>query len=214
MEIIYGSNVDLILPFPESEVERAVSWIHCYKSLMVADGMPATEEAWKDYIINEIHNTLSFGVIDKFNKLNYNHAAPLVGMVWFDAGGTPANAYFHFSSSRRAWGTGFMDEAGSLAIRYLFDHFPSVVRVSTLLMNHNKPAKIYTKKLGFKQDGRFADFVTQNGEPKAMAHFGLTRKEAWQIHSQVPAPLNLTSLDSNSEPVQVLEQPLSSSQTP
>src|SRR5260370_41237090 len=103
MLIIEAANVDLINPFPPTEVDRLVGWFHCYKSVMWGDGMPKDNEGMKAYCLQELNNVLSFGVIDKNNSLNYKHEAPMIGMIWFGAGATDANTYFHFTSTRRAW---------------------------------------------------------------------------------------------------------------
>lgn len=191
MQIVESAHVDLISPFPTQEVRRIVNWLHCYKSVMWADGLPTTNEDMEKYILHNLGQFPSWGVIDKFNALNYKHEAPLIGIVWVEPGSTPANIYIHFTSTRKAWGSGLMDEATIKVMQYIFGQVQELKRISACVINSNTPAKAYLKRIGFKQDGLFKDFVTQNGEPKSMAHFGFLRSYPWGV-SEVPQPQSQT----------------------
>ncbi len=205
MRIIQASNVDLIEPFPLAEVQRLVGWLHCYKSAMLADGQPSSNEDMEKYILASMPNSLSFGVIDKNNTLNYKHEAPLIGVIWADPGFTQQSVYFHFTSTRRAWGSGLMDEAGHQVIKHLFETYP-LSRISAFILNNNKPAKNYLKRLGFKQDGLFPDYVTQNNIPRSMAHFGLT-KRAYLCPTLSPVAALSNQTTSTKEPALEQTQP-------
>jgi RimJ/RimL family protein N-acetyltransferase len=192
MRILQGTNVDLIEPFPLSEIPRFLGWLHCYKSIFEVDGDPVTPEEKTLYYQQLFPQTLSWGVIDKNNQLNYKHEAPLVGIVFLQGGASPANCYVHLASTRRAWGSGLMDEAAQTLIKYVFASYPSLQRISGAILNNNKPAKAFAKRQGFKQDGLLKDFVTQQGQPRSVAHFGILRREACLLAAQPQNPINLT----------------------
>jgi RimJ/RimL family protein N-acetyltransferase len=155
----------------------------------------------------------SWGVIDKNNITGYHHPAPLVGFISFEVG-SPYNGYFHVASPRSAWGKGLIEEAGYEAINWIFNN-SQVTRVSAAILDKNRAAKSLCYRLGFKRDGLFEDFVIQNGQPLAVAHFGLTRT-AWSEQqenpcqvSQKPSSQSLPTSSQESAPllVQDLEQP-------
>ena len=190
MRIIEAQNVDLIEPFPINELPRFLGWLHCYKTQMEVDGDPQTPEEKLAYYQQLMPLSPSWGVIDKNNKLNYKHEAPLVGIVYLQGGASPANCYVHLASTRRAWGSGLMDEAAQILIRHVFEVYPSLQRISGAILNNNKPAKAFAKRQGFKQDGLLKDFVTQQGQPRSVAHFGILRREACPLVAPQPNPIN------------------------
>lgn len=212
MQILQAQNIDLITPFPIAEIKRLVGWLHCYKSVMWADGLPDTDEAMEAYCLQALKEVLSFGVIDKNQSLGYKHEAPMIGVVWFEAGSTPANCYIHFASTRRAWGSGLMNEAASAAIDFIFNNYQAIQRISGCIINANKPAKNYLKRIGFRQDGLFKDFVTQHGKPVSMAHFGLTRREQWLALEALKNSKEIPLINPQT-PVAAKEQALEASQT-
>lgn len=181
-KLIEAENVDLIAPFPVKEIKRLVGWMHCYKTMIGADGSPQTDDEMANYLQGVIQTFPTYGVIDKANMLGYKHDAPLIGYFQLEPV-SPTNIYLHITSNRKAWGSGLMDEAGQKIIQEIFDSCPTVLRISASILNGNKPAKNIAKRAGFKQDGLFKDCVTQNGVPKSIAHFGLTRNE-WNAQCQ------------------------------
>jgi RimJ/RimL family protein N-acetyltransferase len=206
MRILQAQNVDLIEPFPMNELQRFLGWLHCYKTTMEVDGDPQTPEEKTLYYQQLLPLSPSWGVIDKNNKLNYKHEAPLVGIVYLQGGASPANCYVHLASTRRAWGSGLMDEAAQVLIKHVFETYPSLQRISGAILNNNKPAKAFAKRQGFKQDGLLKDFVTQNGLPRSVAHFGILRREVCQL-------VKPQLLDNNSSNPVSEEQAANSSQT-
>lgn len=207
MKIIECQHVDLIEPFPLNEVKRLVGWTHCYRTFMDVDGDPQTAEDKELYYRQLLQQVPSWGVIDKDNSLGYKHEAPLVGIVFLQPGASPANCYVHLASTRRAWGSGLMDEAGAKLIHYVFECFPQILRISGAILNNNKPAKNFAKRLGFKQDGLLQDFVTQDGQPRSVAHFGILRRHAWEVQK----PQQLAASSNNSETPQPVPEDI---QTP
>jgi len=179
MRIIEAKDVDLIEPFPIGEIPRLVKWLHCYTTVMDIDGEPKTDTDKESYyrIIVQQHPT--WGVIDKHNKIGYKHEVPLIGFGYFQPMANRCNAYLHVASSRKAWGLGLIDQAAETLIKHLFEANPHLQRLSGAILNSNSPAKAFAKRIGFQQDGLLKDFVTQNGIPKSVAHFGLLRRNVW-----------------------------------
>lgn len=185
MRIIEGSNVDLIQPFPLVEVKRVIGWSHCYRSMVTVDGSPSTPDQLLSYGSFTVLNNPTWAVVDRNNALQYHHEAPLIGIFWLEPGSTPANTYIHFTSSRKSFGSGLMLEAANLVVPSIFVDFPSLTRISAAVLQKNAPARNFLKAIGFKQDGLFKDFVTQNGAGQKIAHFGYLRSYQWAV-SQVP----------------------------
>lgn len=200
MRIIEAADVDLIEPFPSTEVRRLMGWLHCYKTLVETDDSPKTEEDVMAFLAAKLPYVLSWGVIDRNNSLGYKHEAPLIGFISAELSGASNNLYMHVASTRKAWGSGLMDQGFTKIISHIFDNYPSVTRLSAALLNSNKPAKAFAKRVGFKQDGLLQDAVTQNGEPKAIAHFGYLRRD-YLCHS-----LPLSSPSSPEESALSLEE--------
>jgi len=185
MDIIVGTNVDLISPYPHREIKRVYGWIHCYRSIVESDESPKTLEDFEIYMNKYLEVCASFGIIDKNHLTNVKHEAPLVGILIFEPGGLH-NGYWHVATSRRAWGTGLVDEAAKLAFQWAFDTYQPLTRLSACIYDKNYPAQNLAKRLGFKREGLIEDMFVLDGQPRNMAHFGLTRK-AWQA-TQIPPP--------------------------
>lgn len=184
MLLIESNRVDLIAPFPITEAKRVYHWNHCYKSIAESDVSPKTAEEFEEWMKQSMANCLSFGVIDKHGELGIRHEAPLIGVLIFEPTSNPYNGYFHVASSRRAWGSRMIDEAGEVAIRWVFENCPTLTRVSAAMLDANKPAKALCRRLGFVFEGVFEDMILLNTEPKPVAHFGLTRRNwEWQLQS-------------------------------
>src|SRR4051812_17902980 len=109
MNIIESQNVDLISPFPPNEAKRVFGWMHAYKSVIETDESPKTPEEFTQYFTEFIPNLRSYGVVDKHNKLEMKHEAPLIGMIAFQPSES-YRGYIHIASTRRAWGTGLFEE--------------------------------------------------------------------------------------------------------
>lgn len=180
IEIVECPNVDLIAPFPMKEIGRLRGWLYCYKSLIIDDHLNNEPGAIESTIAKTLQqpHVASWGIIDKYNATNSKHEAPLVGFISFELAGD-YNGYFHVASSRVAWGRGFVEEGVQAVLPLLFQAIPTLQRVSASVLDKNKPAKSLAYRLGFTKEGRFEAFTRQNGQPMAVAHFGLT-KAAWE----------------------------------
>jgi RimJ/RimL family protein N-acetyltransferase len=178
MEIIESTNIDLISPFPVSEARRVFGWMYAYKSVIETDQSPKSADEYAQYFEGISPYVLSYGVIDKHNTLNIPHEAPLIGMVAFEPS-TLWNGYMHVASKRRAWASGLVEEGAKTAIHDIFTKRPDLTRVSAMVLPRNRMAGNLAKRIGFKVDGFFEDYVTQSGTPQPMIHYGLTRKR-WE----------------------------------
>ncbi len=184
MKVYPGLDVDLLEPFPITEIHRLVGWLHCYKTIIHSDDSPQTDEELIKYFSSYFQqpNVRSWGLIDKNNKINTHHEAPLVGFGAFEAAGpldTARNGYFHCATTRKAWGAGIIDEAAKVAFEAVFAESPSLLRISSFVINNNYPARKLAQRLGMKIEGVLEDAVLQQGIPKPLTHFGLTRRR-WE----------------------------------
>ena len=182
MKIYTGLDIDLLEPFPEKEIPRLVGWLHCFKSVIHSDDSPQTDEELIEYFTAYFRNSnvRSWGIIDKHNKVNIHHEAPLVGFGAFEfatASAGARNGYFHCATTRKAWGSGLINEAYRLAVNTIFSENPSLLRVSSFVINNNYPARKLALNVGMKLEGVMQDAVLQGGIPKPLTHFGMTRRD-------------------------------------
>lgn len=196
MNVLIGTNIDLITPFPLQEVKRVIGWMYCYKSHIIDDSMPTDNESILNIITAQLQspNILSWGLIDKNNTIHSKHEAPLVGMVTFEYQYS-WNGYFHIVTSRKSWGLGFSDEAGKMVIDTLFQTNPELQRVSAAILDRNADAKALAKRVGLQFEGVFPDFTRQKGKPLGVVHFGLTRTK-WE-ESNAISRSSASSVDIN-----------------
>lgn len=185
MKVYPGLEVDLISPFPLDQIHRLVGWLHCFRSIIHSDDSPQTDEEMQKYFTGWFQqpNVRSWGLIDKNNKLNIRHEAPLVGFGAFEFQ-TLRNGYFHCATTRRAWGSGIIDEAQQLALKATFEENLGLLRVSSFVINNNYPARALARRMGYVVEGRLEDMVLQGGVPKAITHFGLTRRRWEELQNE------------------------------
>lgn len=195
LRLIEGQDVDLIEPFPLAEVRRLVGWTHCFRTTFIPDGVPKDEKSLIEFYSNSLAAARSWGVIDKNNNLGYRHEAPLIGCFILEHPANLSNGYLHITSTRKAWGSGLLAEAAKLVIEAAFATEANLLRLSSMIITSNAPAKQFIKSLGFRQDGQLKDYITQNGVPKAISHFGLLKNQ--------PSQENLHEGSKTSEPVSV-----------
>lgn len=185
IHIIEAPDVDLIEPFPMREAKRVFGWLHAYRNIVESDLSPKTPEEFEAYFQRLLPHIRSFGVIDRDNKLKYRHPAPLIGMIAFEPS-TPWNCYIHIASNRRAWGSGFMDQAVTTALDEIFATEPTLLRISAFVLSGNGPVKAMIRRIGGRFEGLHKDWVTQNGKPKNVIHFGVTRQEWKRLKTVQP----------------------------
>lgn len=176
MRVIEGQYADLIDPFPRKEIHRVYGWMHCYRTMTESDISPKTPEEFDSFFNSLLNTVVSYGIIDKQNLTNSKHEAPLVGIITFEPH-TIWNGFVHVASTRKAWGKGIMDEAGQLVIKDLFDNLPSILRLSAWIFKNNIPAQHYVVRAGFRKEGVLRDYILQDGAPKTIFQYGLTRRE-------------------------------------
>lgn len=200
MNIISGQHTDLIAPFPPAETRRVFGWNHCYRTLPDSDDTPTTQETFTEYVNQLFSFYPAWGVIDKDHLTNDKHEAPLVGVVMLE--GTPGqrHAFLHFASGRRAFKVGLVEDALATLIPAIFSDNPALLRLGAYVDERNAPAKALFRRLGFRFEGSFADMTVKDGEPRAFAYFGLTRRN-YEATAQTAEP----SSEVPAEPVEVLD---------
>jgi RimJ/RimL family protein N-acetyltransferase len=200
MNVISGKNVDLIFPFPMSEVRRTYGWNHCYRTLTETDDSPNTPEVFVPWMESVIASVPTWGIIDKNHITNIKHEAPLVGIGIFEPIVSPnsavvRNGLLHVATARKAWRTGLVDEAGFLGIKTLFEEIPTLLRISAIMVEKNFPAKALAKRLGFKFEGLIEDGICKDGNPENTVMFGLTRRKYTLWAQQWEDPSGVQSVE-------------------
>lgn len=186
MHIVPGGDVDLISPFPVKELPAVIGWTHCYKTIILGDEGPQTDEELYGLLEAHVASHMTWGIVDKSNLTNGSKTdIPLVGIIIFDKT-SPYNGYIHVASNRKAWGNkianpGLIEQAGHLVIPNIFELNPDLKRISIAVEDNNKAAISLAKRVGFKQDGCFKDMVMQKGKSRNAVHFGYLRSEYEQL---------------------------------
>lgn len=184
IQVLEGKNVDVIEPFPIKEIQAAVGWMHCYKTLVCGDDGPQTN----DEIAAFLHTTLAasnvrtWAIVDKDNLTNTHTTSPLVGMLSFERANTQ-NGYLHITTPRKVWGEklaqpGMAEQASQLVISNLFSSEPTLQRISVAIVSTNKAAIALAKRVGFTKEGYLPAMTQIKGKPADMIHFGLLRPVA------------------------------------
>ena len=184
MDVIQGTDVDIITPFPVMAFPQAAQWMHCYKTIIFDDSGPQTdEEVERDMRqVCSLPNVKSFGIVDKNNlTASKTSPTPLVGLYIFEQL-TPYNGYAHVATNRRAWGEkltkpALAEQAGKLCAGYLFEKDPRLQRISIAIMAANRGANSLATRLGFHKDGYMKAMKCSKGAPVDIIHFGLLRDE-------------------------------------
>jgi len=185
MNVLIGTDVDVITPFPVMAIPQASQWMHCYKTIIFDDGGPQTNEDIERDIrgVTSLPNVKSFGIVDKNNLTkSKTYESPLVGIYIFEQL-TPFNGYAHVASNRRAWGEklakpALVEQAGRLCAEYLFSQDPKLQRISITCMAVNRGANSLAQRLGFHKDGYMKNMKCVKGTPMDIVHYGRLRDEA------------------------------------
>lgn len=204
MRIISGQNVDLLTPFPITEVSRVYGWNHCYRTFTENDDVPSEQVEFTQRMAELISICPSWGLIDKHAITNPKQEAPLIGIGVYEPGG-PHHGFMHFASGRKAFKMGLLDEAGAMVVKDLFETFPGLLRVGAYTDDRNSPVKALVRRLGLKFEGLCRDMILKEGKPRNVAYFGITRKEY-----ECPSTISCNSLSSTSaeQEVQSPAEPL------
>jgi RimJ/RimL family protein N-acetyltransferase len=172
-----SSRVELVTPFPSDQLRRAYEWVHQAGERAEHDDSPASAELYELYTGLQLALCTSYGI----RRAGSN--GDLIGLLYCEQMG-PRNGYLHIAMAREAWGRGLADEAAALCIRDLFERFPGLLRLSAAIMGNNLPAQSLTRRMGFRQEATLPDMVLRGGIPRAVVHFGLTRRD-WERQNVV-----------------------------
>lgn len=194
MKIVEGDRVDLISPFPAQHTELLAKWLFLCRSNVETDLSPHTVEEYEALIRETSPRMLTFGVIDRNGELGLPHEAPLIGHIAFEPH-TCWNTYVHVASPRRAWGKGLIDEGMKLAFKAVFAQEPSLQRISAVVARSNHLAHGLAKRLGMVYEGTMKDMIVREGVPRALVHYGMTRRmfEAPQTEAPVEPSVATTA---------------------
>jgi RimJ/RimL family protein N-acetyltransferase len=183
MQVLEGTDVDVIAPFPTAQWGLAARWLHCSRTLMFGDDAPEGDAAVANWLRQ--HAALSgvetYGIVDKHN-LTKQSVPSLVGFIFFEPQGRE-NAYAHVASSRRAWGSrivqpGLMEQGAEIVTQHCFAQHPALQRLSVACFANNFAAQNFAKRMGFRQDGFFRAMASFRSQPMDVVHFGRLRNAA------------------------------------
>ncbi len=176
-----GKNVDIIEPFPIKEIQAAVGWMHCYKTLVCGDDGPQTNEEIGAFLLTNLQapNIRTWAIVDKDNLTHTHSNAPLVGMISFERANAQ-NGYLHITTPRKVWGEklakpGMAEQATHLVISQLFTNEPALQRISVAIISTNKAAINLATRIGFKKEGYLPAMSKIKGLPADVVHYGLLR---------------------------------------
>ena len=190
MDIVFGTHVDLVRPFPAAEATRVWGWMQCFRSTTLHDDSVMDPDAYNGHAAALAEAGLAYAIIDKNNLVGSDVPAPLVGIVAFEPG-SPGNVYIHIATSRRCAGAyrkagvSLVDEAVALACSDMFERFDDLRRISAIIVDTNHLVQGLARRTGFVLEGRLADWFTQNGVPHDALHYGLTRYRPLEENADV-----------------------------
>lgn len=182
MQILEGKDVDVISPFPVSMLAAAAQWARCYKSVVIDDHGPQTNEAIAEHLRGRfaLPTTRTYAIVDKNNLTRtHEYETPIVGVISVESN-NPENAYVHVLSHRRAWGEklaqpGLIEQGARIVLTHIFPAMPELERLNAAILEANHPAKNFIMRIGFKRDGRFANAVRVGGKMQGLVHYGFLR---------------------------------------
>lgn len=191
IQVLEGRDVDTIEPFPAREIQAAVGWTHCNKTLMFGPNGPETDDQIEGYLRNLLSqpNVRSWGIIDKANLTKAKKLdTPVIGFIVAEFIG-PNNAYIHVASNRRAWGSKLAQpsltaQAGHLVIAHLFNTVSDLTRLSVTTLASNKAARHLAEQVGFKKDGYFISMIVGPRGPMDVIHMGLVREQPTAVATE------------------------------
>ena len=188
-EVIEGIDVDLLEPFPVSQIGRIWGWTRpngCRTQIDNDYGVKTKEQ----FVANTREafaqpGFRSFALIDKNHKVDQKQEAPLVGVIMMESG-IPTNRYLHIATRRKA--SVLVAEATKLAGQRLFDSDQDLLRLSAWITENNKVVRLLLKRIGFVHEGTIPDMLLINNKPATALHFGMTRTHWEEICRQQPSP--------------------------
>lgn len=175
--VIEGEKVDLISPFPEKEIGRLYGWLRRVRTELGSDGSPKGRKETIAFYSQGLKspNITSYAIVDKGNITSGKTDTPLVGFIAFEGQGG-LNGYLHIALTKKANDERLIDESIGLAVRELFERFPSLLRISAIAAQSNWLVREIADRVGFRTEGVCEDFYTYKGEPRNVVHYGLTRR--------------------------------------
>lgn len=179
-DVVPGARVDLIEPFPVSQINRIYGWMRSFKNVVIHDDFPHTRGPFRDFIrmVLASPGVRSWAVLDRDDTLGKGVPGAIIGIFMFEPYSS-FNGFLHVASGFSAFGSGLMDEAAVLVFQELFDSQPKLQRLSAFIHEKNIPAQNIAKRTGFKKEGTLEDAILQRDEPASLVIMGLTRRR-WE----------------------------------
>jgi RimJ/RimL family protein N-acetyltransferase len=161
--------ISLVEPFPVEQVSHVYEWLKAYPLIGAQPGFPSTPTELIEAVQSE--SSRSWAVIEE-------SSGEAVGFLLLAKYGT-LGAQAFVASARRAWGKGWMVEAGREAINQSFSDDPSLDYIFGLVVEANAPAASYNRRVGMRLKNTLPDYAQVDGKLSNMLVFELTR-ESWK----------------------------------
>jgi RimJ/RimL family protein N-acetyltransferase len=167
-----------LAPLTEADVEIITGWYEDVEFMRLFDARPAVPKTqaevgeWLEEV-RKARNHVAFGVrliqgdvligVLEFDGIIWPHRVSGVGLSIGD---------------RAYWGQGYGSEAARLGIGFAFDEM-NMHRLTATVFSYNVRSISLLKRLGFRQEGAYREFLERDGRRYDMLLFGLLRHE-WE----------------------------------
>jgi RimJ/RimL family protein N-acetyltransferase len=176
--MLIGKRIRL-RPFREDEMDMFEGWFED-PDRMLGPGqayMLGLGPRIRGYLAGNLDPTRDAGML----AIEHTEAGKVIGMVRYSLEKVVPDVLEHYEIGyalgdlelRRQ---GYMLEACTLLIDYLFDAYP-ITRISALIFAANEPSMRLLQKLGFQREGTLRKAVHKGGQWYDAAWFGLLREE-------------------------------------
>jgi RimJ/RimL family protein N-acetyltransferase len=172
MTPLRGNLVALYEPFPVlTSWASLYEWLHGCDTICESPAFPKDREEFRSIIAEGLRGMRSWGVY----RIDTD---ALIGTLIFEPLGTMGGKTY-VASRRAAWGRGYMDEAGRLAIDEVFTRDPNLSYILGMVVANNAPARSYNERLGLRLKNVIPNYTVSVGKPRDMLMYEMTR-EAWE----------------------------------
>jgi RimJ/RimL family protein N-acetyltransferase len=164
------AEIELVTPFPESEIPAMWFWIQPFLNQVTADGGPTTLEEFVDRQRERADRVVSWGVYRE---------GELGGYIEFEPG-SPTMGLGHGLFKKAFWGQKTTVPAINKAMMQVFASGVEFVMFTPFA--HNAAIRALLRRIGAVENGILKARYTQNGLPIDAAVLGLVCDE-WIAHN-------------------------------
>jgi RimJ/RimL family protein N-acetyltransferase len=175
--VFCGKLVFLTIPEPEEDAQFFSKWTQDSEYLRLLNSDPARqwpaamEQLWLEkelekgslFIIRKLEDERKIGWVE-LDCIDWT-----VGNIWLGIG----------IAERDFWGKGYGGDAMRVVINYIFGEL-NLERVSLTVFEYNERARHLYEKLGFREEGRYREFLEREGKRWDMVFMRLLRDE-WEV---------------------------------